>query len=89
MKIIEIEAFSNGGHRNQEGNFRTVPDGWAVIPEDMVIPATYPFVNIAVENGIVTEITAGTVPEPEPEPEAPKTVQDILAEAYTEGVNSI
>lgn len=89
MKIIEIEALSNGAHRNQEGDFLTAPEGWAVIPEDMIIPVSYPFVNIAVENGIVTEMTAGTVPEPEPEPEAPKTVQDILAEAYTEGVNSI
>lgn len=89
MKIIEIEPLSNGGHRNQEGNFRRIPEGWAVIPENMVIPASYPFVNIAVENGTVTEMMAAPVPEPEPEPEAPKTVQDILAEAYTEGVNSI
>ena len=29
------------------------------------------------------------VPEPEPEPEPPKTAYDEMAEAYTEGVDSI
>ena len=49
MKIIEINALSNGAHRNQDGAFETVPSGWAVIPDDMEIPDTFPFVNIETE----------------------------------------
>ncbi len=35
MIIIEIQALENGSHRNQTGNFKTIPEGWAVIPENM------------------------------------------------------
>ena len=58
MKIIEITALENGAHRNQTGIFETIPDGFAVIPEDMEIPATFPFVHITVEDGIVTGMDA-------------------------------
>lgn len=63
MKIIEIKALENGAHRNQTGSFVTVPEGWAVIPENMEIPSTFPFVNVEVKGGIVTSMTEGTVPE--------------------------
>lgn len=66
MKIIEITALDNGAHRNQNGGVSVVPDGWAVIPDDMIIPDTFPFVNITVKDGVVTSMTAGTMPEPEP-----------------------
>lgn len=49
MQIIEIKALDNGAHRNQTGNFKTVPEGYAIIPDDMVIPSTFPFVDIEVE----------------------------------------
>lgn len=80
MKIVEIEALSNGGHRNQtiEGVLSNIPLGWAVIPDDMEIPSTFPFVNIEVENGIVTAMTEGIVPEPEPIPEPEPTTDEIL-----------
>ena len=48
--IIEIQALPNGAHRN-----RTVfgeapmPEGWAIIPDDMVRPASFPFVDLTVE----------------------------------------
>lgn len=48
MKLIEIQALPNGAHRNQEGNFKAIPEGYAQIPDDMVIPDTFPFVNIEV-----------------------------------------
>ena len=69
MRIIEIQAFENGSHRNQIGIFNTVPAGYAKIPDDMNIPATFPFVDIKAEevDGVmtVTEMTAGIVPAPE------------------------
>ena len=69
MRIIEIVELDNGAHRNQNGGMSVVPEGWAVIPDDMPIPDTFPFVNITVKDGVVTSMTAGTMPEPsEPEP---------------------
>ena len=65
MRIIEIAALENGGHNNQMTDRNiSLPNGWAVIPEDMVIPETFPFVDITVKEGIVTAMTAGAVPEP-------------------------
>ena len=70
MTIIEIAALSNGAHRNQSGGVSSVPDGWAVIPDCIVIPATFPFVGVeaAEIEGVmtVTSMTEGVVPEPEP-----------------------
>lgn len=65
MKIIEIEPLDNGAHRNQNSSLTSIPEGWAVIPDIMEIPDTYPFVNIEVDGQTVTAMTAGTVPEPE------------------------
>lgn len=65
MKLIEIQPQSNGAHRNQTGNFSAIPTGWAVIPEDVPIPETFPFVGIQVEGNKVVTMTAGVVPEPE------------------------
>lgn len=83
MLIIEITAQSNGAHRNQTGTFSTIPDGWAVVPDDLEIPDTFPFVNIEVEDGVVTSMTAGVVPEPEPEPEPEPTIDERVTSLET------
>lgn len=84
MRIIEIKARANGAHRNQEGVFVTVPDGWAVIPFSMQIPDTFPFVDITVENGVVSSMTAGVVPEKVVKPELPSQLDRIEAQVtYT------
>ena len=81
MNIIEIVALSNGAHRNQTYNGATVPDGWAVIPESMAVPDTFPFVNLTVDGQTVTSMAAGIVPEPdEPEPTAEDITLDLMAE---------
>lgn len=74
MRIVEMEALENGAHRNQIGTFSKVPAGWAVIPDDMGMPEAFPFVSLVVENGIVTQMDAGAVPE-EPEKQE-RSVQD-------------
>ena len=91
MKIIEIVTLPNGAHRNQTGTFKFIPAGWAYIPETMEIPSTFPFVNITVENGVVTSMTAGVVPEPtqRPEPEPAELTATEMAEAIKEGVNAV
>ena len=82
MLIIKISALDNGAHRNQSGSFRTIPDGWAVIPDWMDTP-NFPFGNVEVEdvNGVptVTGWTPGTIPEPEPVAPEP-TTEEILLE---------
>ena len=79
MKIIEITPLENGAHRNQTTSGRLpVPDGWAVIPEGMAIPDTFPFVSVETENGVVTALTAGTMPPvPDPEPKPPTTDERV------------
>lgn len=79
MRIIEIQALPNGARRNQTvSGAVAVPDGWAVIPEDVPIPKTFPFVDLTVEGQTVVSMTAGVVPEPEPEPEPEPTEMEQL-----------
>lgn len=78
MRIIEIQALDNSAHRNQIGNFSTIPTGWAEIPADVAIPETFPFVDIQVEGSKVVTMTAGVVPEPEPDPEPEPTETEQL-----------
>ena len=87
MKAIEIATLTNGAHRNQTG-LSVLPDGWAVIPDDMVCE-NFPFGDLSVEeiDGVmtVTGWTPGAIPEPEPAPEpapAPEpsaTIEDRVA----------
>ena len=58
MQIIEILALDNGAHRNQSGDFRTIPEGWAVIACET---PNFPFGTPTVEeiNGVMT-VTAWT-----------------------------
>lgn len=84
MRIIEIAAQENGAHRNQTGEFIKVPDGWAIVPDDMKIPDTFPFVNLTVNDGVVASMTEGDVPEYEAEPEEPTQLDIIEAQVmYT------
>lgn len=66
MRIIEIKARANGSHRNQTGNFKTIPDGYAVIPDDIKCE-NFPFGEIEIEEvkGVmtVTKWIAGVIPE--------------------------
>lgn len=86
MIIIELTPLKNGAHRNQTtSGLLSVPNGWAVIPEDMEVPETFPFVSVEAINGVVTALTPGTVPDPQPEPApAPTQLDRIEAQvAYT------
>ncbi|WP_458397153.1 hypothetical protein [Anaerotignum sp.] len=84
MRMIEIVALDNGAHRNQFGDIGAVPEGWAVIPEGMEIPNTFPFVDIEAEDGTVVAMTAGTMPEVEPVEEEPSQMDVLEAQVmYT------
>lgn len=80
MRIIEIAALENGAHRNQSFH-GFLPEGWAVIPDDMET-ANFPFGEITVEevDGVmtVTSWTPGEMPEPEPEVEHEPTDTEVI-----------
>lgn len=78
MIIVEIAALDNGAHNNQTYH-GILPDGWAFVPDEMEVPATFPFVNITVDGDIVTSMTDGVVPDPEPVPDSEPAAEDILA----------
>ena len=78
MWIIEIQANELGGHSNQKGNLTTCPDGWAIIPDDFVVPESFPFVDIEVEDGFVTAMTPREMPEPEPVEPTDAEILDAL-----------
>jgi hypothetical protein len=86
MRLIKIEPRENGAHENQTLSISLsfVPEGIAIIPDDMELPSTFPFVNIVVEDGVVTEMTANqeaydaAMNAPKPEPVKEPTTDDIL-----------
>ncbi len=84
MRIIEIQALDNGAHRNQTimGEL-PLPDGWAVVPDDMETH-NFPFGEVEATDVdavmTVTKWTPGIMPEPEPEPPTPKTNAELEAE---------
>lgn len=90
--IIKIEPFGNGGHSNQSTTPKQIPEGWAIVPDDIIIPDTFPFVNIEIEEidnvMVVTEMTEGVVPEPGPEPEPEPTTKERLT-AVEEDVTAL
>lgn len=81
MRLIEIKPLSNGAHKNQTSNTSIIPQGWAVIPDNMTL-VNFPFGDVTAEeiNGImtVTNWTPGVMPEPTPIPEPEPTAMDIL-----------
>lgn len=68
MKIIEIKALENGAHRNQTGSFKTIPEGFAVVPDDMELE-NFPFgkLNYRTIDGIKTVVNWEALPVPEVE----------------------
>lgn len=79
MLIIELSPLSNGAHRNQTTSSTiSIPDGWAVVPDSIVIPDTFPFVDVEADGQEVISMTAGIVPEPEPMPEPEPTDTEVL-----------
>ena len=80
MQILKIEKNYNGSHDDQTLH-GTLPDGWAVIPDDMDMP-NFPFGDVEAEeiDGVmtVTKWTAGEMPEPQPMPEPEPTADELM-----------
>lgn len=84
MRLIRIEAETSGGHAYQTiDSISVVPNGWAVIPDDMDTP-NIPYGDITVEeiDGVmtVTSWVARENPEPtEPTEREPSTAEILNA----------
>lgn len=86
VTIIEIAPLPNGAHRNQTWSGQAaVPEGYAVIPESMDIPESFPFVSVTAEGGVVTAMEAGELPPaPDPVPDTPSELDRLEAQVmYT------
>ena len=86
MRLIKIKASKSGGHFTYTiDHISKIPEGWAVIPDDMETP-NLPYGDITVEeiNGImtVTSWTPGEIPdfpqEPKNEPSADEVLNALL-----------
>ena len=55
--FIQIEKNPDGSHAFQVGG--NLEQGWAFIPENIEIPDTFPYVNIAVKGDMVVSMVAG------------------------------
>lgn len=88
MRIIEIQALENGAHRNQTGTFSVMPEGWAVIPDDMETE-NFPFGDVEVEeiDGVmaVTKWIAGTIPDMSEVKPKPTTTELLIETLYKAG----
>lgn len=50
MWIVNLKQNPNGSRNDHRADhITTVPDGWAMIPEEFPVPDTFPFVDIDVE----------------------------------------
>lgn len=83
MQIIEIKTLENGAHRNQIGDFEIIPEGYAVIPDNMDTP-NFPFGQITTKKigGIVTvtKWVAGTMPDVEEEKPSISEIEQLRAD---------
>lgn len=75
MTIIKIEPNDNGSHNNQTINSVTpesfpIPEGWAVVSDEMLPLENFPFGEATVETfeDIPTVTSWTPLPTPEPDP---------------------
>ena len=72
MLIVELESRANGARGNMRYNAVpedfTPPEGWAVVPENLEEEALgyLPFIELTVEDGAITAVAQGPIPEPAP-----------------------
>lgn len=71
MLIIEQSPLENGAHRSQI-NAKTIPEGWFPIHpslNEQEVISYLPFISIdEIENGYITKVSQGAIPEPDIEP---------------------
>lgn len=86
MILVSISPIDEHGKHNYitGNNLMTYP-GYARVPDDMNIPASFPYVDVEVRDKVVTKMTPLPVPDPTPEPTLEPTQLDRIEAqvAYT------
>lgn len=80
MRLIKIEAETSGGHAYQTiDSISTIPDGWAVVPDDMETP-NMPYGDITVEkiDGVMAVTSWEARENPEPVIESKPNADEVL-----------
>jgi hypothetical protein len=82
MKLIKIKALQNSIHLAVVNTvLKEIPEGWAVIPDEMETP-NFPYGDLSAEEIVgvmtVTSWTPGEMPEPIPEPEPEPTADELI-----------
>ena len=80
MLIVEISPLPNGAHRNQSGNIKTIPKGWASVPGELEAQAIsyLPFINLTIVDGQITNVSQGETPPPEELPPPTMTTEEAM-----------
>ena len=83
VSILPVDA--HGKHNTITGNNLMIYPGYALIPNGMALPASFPYVDIEVRDKVVTKMTPLPVPDPTPEPTPEPTQLDRIEaqSAYT------
>lgn len=83
VSILPVDE--HGKHNTITGNNLMIYPGYALIPNGMAFPASFPYADIEVRDKVVTKMTPLPVPDPTPEPTpAPTQLDRIEAQvAYT------
>lgn len=83
MIIIKNTPQKNGAYQNCFGNFNIIPDGWSLIPENINIPDTFPFMEVVwdednkIINLLPKEYTITSTPKPLPVSKLEKIRKDL------------
>lgn len=80
VSILPVDEF--GKHNTITGNNLMIYPGYALIPNGMALPTSFPYIDVEVQNKVVTKMTPLPVPEPAPEPTPAPTQLDRI-EAQT------
>ena len=92
MLIIEQNILSNGAHRNQL-SAKIVPEGWLPVHSSIEEEAIsyLPFISIdEIEDGYITKVSQGEIPEPEVDPIRDAKLQEISSvcnQVITSGID--
>jgi hypothetical protein len=58
MTIVKLTPDSNGAHKNQTSNISVLPEGWAIVPDNLISAWELykPFVTISLDDGQIVGI---------------------------------
>jgi hypothetical protein len=85
MILLEIDKDEGGRRNNQICDIMPVPDGYLAVPSELEKEAMayLPFIEITIEDGVITAVAQGEIPEPippEPQPDPLREMEEAIVE---------